>query len=55
MSIACKEARETYYWLRLLGASELLPPSRLADLEDECNQLVAILTTIVKTSKANAK
>lgn len=24
-SIACKEARETHYWLRLLAASEILP------------------------------
>lgn len=48
LSIACKEARETHYWLRLIAASKLLPESRLHDLTDECNQLIAILTTIVK-------
>ncbi len=51
ISIACKEARETQYWLRLLAAAEIMPASRLADLTDESNQLVAILTTIVKNSK----
>ena len=51
ISIACKEARETQYWLRLLAAAEVVPDSRLADLTDESNQLVAILTTIVKNSK----
>lgn len=48
LSIACKEARETHYWLRLLSASELIQEKRLHNLTDEANQLVAILTTIVK-------
>ena len=30
-AIALKEARETIYWLRLLAASEIVPPKRLAD------------------------
>lgn len=50
-SIACKEARETHYWLRLLVASDVTPEDRLIELIDESNQLVAILTTIVKKSK----
>ena len=53
-SIACKEARETHYWLRLLVSSELVPDTRLNDLSDEANQLIAILTTIVKKTKAGA-
>ena len=47
-SIACKEARETRYWLRLLAATEMLPESRLRDLLNEYNELVAILTSIIK-------
>jgi four helix bundle protein len=47
-SIACKEARETHYWLRLLAASEIMPHERLIELETECNELIAILTTIIK-------
>lgn len=53
LSIACKEARETHYWLRLLTASEIVPAARLTDLTDEANQLVAILTSIVHTTKRN--
>ena len=50
-SIACKEARETHYWLRLLAASEILPPDSLAELEIECNELISILTSIIKKMK----
>ena len=50
-SIACKEARETHYWLRLLSAAEVLPAERLHDLTQECNELVAILTASVKKLK----
>ena len=51
-SIACKEARETLYWLKLLSASDLLPESRLTDITRECDELVAIFTTITKRLKA---
>lgn len=54
-SIACKEARETHYWLRLLAATELVDETRLDDLRDEANQLVAILTTIVKAARAGSR
>ena len=50
-SIACKEARETHYWLRLLTATEIIPENKLAELTDECNQIVAILMTIIKKIK----
>jgi four helix bundle protein len=50
-SIACKEARETHYWLRLLAATALLPLTRLQPITDECNELIAFLTTIVKKSR----
>ena len=46
--IALKEARETHYWLRLLIASEIVAESQLEPLLDECDQITAILTTIVK-------
>lgn len=52
VSIALKEARETHYWLRLLAAADILPENQLAPLRDESNQIVAILTTIVKKVKS---
>lgn len=54
-SIACKEARETHYWLRLLSVSEIVAHSRLAPLIDEANQLVAILTTIIKKTREKGR
>lgn len=51
MYIACKEARETHYWLRLLIATDIMKKSQLSGLEDEANQLVAILTTTVKNAR----
>jgi len=51
LSIACKEARETHYWLRLLSATKLVSETRLTDLLDEANQLIAILTTVIRNTK----
>jgi len=55
MSIACKEARETHYWIRLLKASEVVYVNRLNELEQEANELVAILSTICKKIKEKRK
>ena len=50
-----KELEETCYWLELLIDAELISADRLAPLLDECNQLMAILTTIAKKVKAPLK
>jgi four helix bundle protein len=52
-SIACKEARETHYWLRLLAATDILPQQRLIDLQEECNELIAVLTAIIKKLRSS--
>ena len=52
-SISRKEARETHYWLRLLVETEIVAQDKLANLIDECNQLIAILTTIIKNTREN--
>ena len=49
-----KELDETAYWLDLLAESSIVPNAKLADLRDECDQLLAIFTTISKKTKANA-
>ena len=53
-SIACKEARETHYWLRLIAECEILPATRLGEITQECNELIAILTTIVKNTRTES-
>jgi four helix bundle protein len=47
-SIACKEARETNYWLRLLAFCELIKADQLEPLIQESNELISILTSIIR-------
>ena len=54
MSIASKEARETRYWLRLLAKSTLVNLDFKKHL-DEIENIINILTAIVKTSQENSK
>jgi four helix bundle protein len=49
--VALREADETMYWLELLAESNTVKPELLADLRDECNQLVAILAASVKKAR----
>jgi len=50
-----KELEETCYWLELLVEAEIVPCHRLASLQDECNQLTAIMTTISKNVRSRPK
>ena len=54
MSIASKEARETRYWLRLIKEANIIEKFDEAYL-DEIEQIIKILTKIVKTSQENSK
>ncbi|MGO9923590.1 MAG: four helix bundle protein [Isosphaeraceae bacterium] len=54
LGIALKELRETRVWLLLCAKCDLLPPSMLAPLADECTQLMNILGKSIVTAKANA-
>ena len=49
MGTASKEARESYYWLRLLRDAGVVPSARIAPLVNESLELVRILTAILKT------
>jgi four helix bundle protein len=52
-SIAAKEARETRYWLRLLTSARGVNSERLTPLVEESNQLIAILTAIIKKASTS--
>ena len=55
MSISSKEARESVYWLRLIDQSDLAPDIAVgAELED-AQELVRLLTSIVKTTKESTR
>ena len=55
LQMALKELRESNYWLRLLARAGTVSPGRLADIIDESNQLRAILSKAVATTKGRAK
>lgn len=56
LSIALKELRETHNNLRIIHKSELCNNQALIDeLIMECNELIAILYTTLKTTKRNQK
>ncbi len=54
MSIASKEARETRYWLSLCKKSRIVDYD-FEMLLNEVDQIVKILTSIVKTSQLKTK
>ena len=51
MNIALKEASESEYWLELLYRTEYLSERQYNDLNEDCTELIRILTAIVKSSK----
>jgi four helix bundle protein len=51
MNIALKEARETFYWLRLLKDTCIIKDNVVVEILDESENLRNILSAIVKTSK----
>lgn len=51
LEIAAREADETLYWLEMLAETDTIESKRLRDLTQECDELIAILTTTIKTAK----
>ena len=48
MSIALKEANETYYWLRLLCKTDYLTDKEFHSMENDVKEIISILTSICK-------
>ncbi|RKD21925.1 four helix bundle protein [Caminicella sporogenes DSM 14501] len=55
LSIALKETRETKYWIELLNATDYLEKDLANNLLNKTNELLRILVSIIKTSKAKLK
>ncbi|MCF6174982.1 MAG: four helix bundle protein [Victivallaceae bacterium] len=51
MSIARKESRETLYWLKLLKVTNLVDENTIIEIIKESDELVRILTSIVKSAQ----
>lgn len=53
LNICRKEANETFYWLQLFAATNLVFKAELNMLLDEGQQILKIFITGVKTAKSN--
>ena len=54
LEIVQREADETMYWLELLVETDTMSRTKMADLIQECKELMAIFTAAIKTAKARS-
>ncbi len=52
VSIANKETRESHYWIRLLGDSDLITKTQKVELLEDIEELLRIIGSIQKTMKS---
>jgi four helix bundle protein len=53
LAIALKEANETHYWLELLHQTEYIDLKSFESINQDCTELLKLLTAIVKKTKFN--
>jgi four helix bundle protein len=53
MNIALKEAGETDYWLEVIHSTEYLTDTEYESLKKDNDELIKLLTSIIKTTKEN--
>ena len=53
LSIALKEANETYYWLSLMYDTNYIEVKLFNSPLKDCDELICLLVSIVKTTKNN--
>lgn len=51
LRIARKECRETGYFRTRLAHAQLLPPGKLEDITDEAEQILRVLTAIIRSTE----
>lgn len=54
LKIALKELRETMIWLRIIERKPLCDPKLMANIVQECNELISIFVKSVKTAEQNS-
>ena len=55
LHIAAKEANETRKWLKMLHEGNVLTQMQYQSMDNDCNEILSILVTSLKTSKRNAQ
>ena len=51
MQISLKEASETEYWLDLLHETDYLDENQFISINNDCVELIKLLTAVIKQSK----
>lgn len=54
ISIALKEANESAYWIELLYKTEYLNEEEFRSMIEDCEELLKLLASIVKTTRASS-
>lgn len=55
LKIVEEEADDTLYWLEILVEAEFIPASRLSDLMNETEQIIAMTVASIKTLRTDQK
>lgn len=53
LNIALKEAGETDYWLEVIHSADYFSDEEYKSLKDDNDELLKLLTSIIKTTKEN--
>ena len=53
LGVCLKELRESSVWLRIIEKKQMTSPDKLKTNIDECDQLIRILKTSIKTARQN--
>ena len=53
LCVALKELRETFVWLKIIEARQLLPREILCAMIQECNELISIFVASIATARKN--
>lgn len=51
LKICLKELNESRVWLTIIIKSDLMPPQRVTNIHQECDQLCRIINASIKTAK----
>jgi four helix bundle protein len=52
MGIVEEESDEALYWMEMLIEANIVKPSRLTDLMNEANEIIAIVVSSIKTARS---
>ncbi|MGQ9643473.1 MAG: four helix bundle protein [Ignavibacterium sp.] len=53
LQISLKEANESEYWINLLYKANIPNSEQFQSLENDCKELIKLLTSILKSLKSN--